>query len=176
MAASRFSPLVPRIEFVRGGWDGGVVIRSRFVAGVLCLALLPLALLSASTVSAATTYSAVVTIATTQVVQGCSHYSVRPHRNIVAGCADGTVYFSGMRWPHWRDYLARGRGYMWVNDCTPSCAYGQMHRYPVRVTLRHAWVQSHHRVFHRANSIFTGHKPAHPRYLRHLSLPARPLQ
>jgi hypothetical protein len=110
----------------------------------------------------------------TQVVRDCLSYRVRPRNRIVFSCGDGNGWFSGMRWSHWRRYRAQGHGYMWLNDCNPDCADGHFHRYPVRVTLTRARVERHHRVFHRANSVFTGRTPPHPRYLRHVPLPGAP--
>ena len=72
---------------------------------------------------------------------GCRAYTaahprpvVRP-RSIVAACADGNLYFTGLRWTSWTATGAAAHGIAHQNACTPNCAAGRFHTYPVHVTL-----------------------------------------
>jgi hypothetical protein len=50
-------------------------------------------------------------------------------------CADGNDYLTGLSWTNWSPRLASGYGTQVENDCTPYCAAGHFHRYPVLVVL-----------------------------------------
>lgn len=72
---------------------------------------------------------------------GCASYTaphaqpqVRP-KTIVAACADANLAFGRLRWTSWTARRATASGAASVNDCTPNCAAGHFHRYPVKVTL-----------------------------------------
>lgn len=42
---------------------------------------------------------------------------------------------SGIRWTKWTRRLALGTGFEQLNDCSPSCAGGTFHGFPVRIEL-----------------------------------------
>jgi hypothetical protein len=70
------------------------------------------------------------------VFAGCTGTAqpVRPRRILIA-CGDGSFYLTAMRWSRWtsRDALGTGTGH--ENDCTPDCAHGHYHAYPISVRL-----------------------------------------
>jgi hypothetical protein len=62
---------------------------------------------------------------------------VRP-RSLVVACGDGNFYVTGIAWTSWGARGASGTGTGRVNDCTPYCAAGHFHAYPVALSLRTA--------------------------------------
>ena len=54
---------------------------------------------------------------------------------IVLACGDGNESVSGIRWTGWGSTFAAGRGTISIDDCTPNCAAGRDHFYPVVVLL-----------------------------------------
>jgi hypothetical protein len=67
------------------------------------------------------------------LVDCLGHGQVRP-ASITLSCADGYSSLIGLHWRSW-DTSAYGEGTWLINDCTPFCARGTMHRYPVDVVL-----------------------------------------
>ncbi len=66
---------------------------------------------------------------------GCEHKPrVRP-ASIVVACADANFYVDHIRWSSWRATGATGRGTAHLNDCTPNCAAGHFHAFPITVRL-----------------------------------------
>lgn len=61
------------------------------------------------------------------------HSQVRP-ASITLACADGNSSITGIRWRSWQA-TADGQGTWLINDCTPFCARGTVHRFPVQVVL-----------------------------------------
>ena len=59
---------------------------------------------------------------------------VRPSELLLA-CGDGTQSFTVARWTRWNRRSARAVGTAEVNDCTPSCVAGKLHRYRAIVLL-----------------------------------------
>ena len=60
--------------------------------------------------------------------------AVRPARVTIA-CADANLYATGLRWSRWSAAGAVARGTGHVNDCTPYCAAGHFHTFPIVVRL-----------------------------------------
>jgi hypothetical protein len=54
---------------------------------------------------------------------------------IVLACGDGNQSVSGIKWAGWGSTFAAGRGTISINDCTPNCAAGHDHFYPVVVLV-----------------------------------------
>ncbi|MFJ3669563.1 hypothetical protein ACIPSE_24220 [Streptomyces sp. NPDC090106] len=59
---------------------------------------------------------------------------VRPSDFMLA-CGDGNSRLASLKWTQWGTEAARAEGVNWVNDCTPYCAAGRFHGYPVKVLL-----------------------------------------
>jgi hypothetical protein len=66
---------------------------------------------------------------------GCTaQVKVRPVE-IVFACGDANFYANHLRWSRWTAGEAVATGTGWQNDCTPYCAAGHFHHFPIRVTL-----------------------------------------
>jgi hypothetical protein len=55
--------------------------------------------------------------------------------DLVIACGDGNESLSNLTWVGWGSPFTAGRGVVTINDCTPSCAAGHDHDYPVVVIL-----------------------------------------
>lgn len=69
---------------------------------------------------------------------GCAHKpQVRP-ASVVIACADANFYVDRLHWKSWgrRTAVAIGQGHR--NDCTPDCAAGRFHAFPLSVRLSRA--------------------------------------
>lgn len=63
-----------------------------------------------------------------------SRYPVRrPSGMRISG--DSTAYLRHATWSRWGRNSAQGHGRLALNDCSPDCARGHFHSYPVRVSL-----------------------------------------
>jgi hypothetical protein len=74
-------------------------------------------------------------VAAAVVWTGCAHRpQIRPSA-IVFACGDGNFYATGLHWKRWNgtDAVATGTGHQ--NDCTPNCAAGRFHTFPLTVRL-----------------------------------------
>ncbi|MEU6368650.1 hypothetical protein ABZ876_23640 [Streptomyces sp. NPDC046931] len=89
------------------------------------------------------------------------HAQVRPAEFMIA-CGDGNSILSSLRWSHWDQGSATASGVNVVNDCTPYCAAGTFHSYPVTVRLDHpqSW-KKNPRVQHytRMSLVYTDARP-----------------
>jgi hypothetical protein len=75
---------------------------------------------------------------------GAAHPTVLPNclgaprvkpETIVLACGDGNESVSGITWTGWGSTFAAGRGTISIDDCTPNCAAGHDHSYPVVVLV-----------------------------------------
>ena len=64
----------------------------------------------------------------------CYNAAYKP-RSVIVTCADANYRLRGLRWRRWNGPVARGRGFVYVNDCIPFCAAGRFHYHPVVVRL-----------------------------------------
>lgn len=55
---------------------------------------------------------------------------VRP-ASVTLTCADANFTAQGLRWTGWGQSFAAARGFAQVNDCTPTCVAGKVHRYQI---------------------------------------------
>ena len=51
--------------------------------------------------------------------------------SVLLACGDGSFRVTTLAWTGWGQTFAAGRGIGSVNDCTPNCAAGHFHSYPV---------------------------------------------
>ena len=58
---------------------------------------------------------------------------IRPE-TIVFACAVGGILVHNLKWTGWGEAFAAALGKGWVNDCTPDCARGHYHSYPMLVS------------------------------------------
>jgi hypothetical protein len=60
----------------------------------------------------------------------CGAQSIAPGEFTLA-CGDGNYRLTRMTWPTWGGATANGHGLASANDCTPDCASGHFHTFPV---------------------------------------------
>lgn len=117
--------------------------RGRFttIAAGLAVAALSLGLGLAGSASARTTSAAAVTRAGSAapapqyVVINCQGKAQVKPRTISLACADNGIGLTHLHWTSWTPELASAYGTERENDCTPSCAEGHVHYYPVLAML-----------------------------------------
>jgi hypothetical protein len=79
---------------------------------------------------------------------GLGQFQVKPASIVYK--RDGSRFFDGhrepyhraarLKWTSWTSTGGRGSGANWINNCTPNCAHGKYHVYPVRL---HVWLPKH---------------------------------
>ena len=84
---------------------------------------------------AATARPAAAVPAARLVVFDCSGHAVVRPKDFVLACADGNSAVEKLTWTSWTPGLASAKGTLRQNDCTPYCAAGHFHDYPVSLTL-----------------------------------------
>jgi hypothetical protein len=65
-------------------------------------------------------------------ISNCGPLASAP-AELVLACGDGNYYLTGLHWQAWGTTSATASGTAHLNDCTPYCAAGHFHTYPVRV-------------------------------------------
>ena len=83
---------------------------------------------------------------------------VRP-KSFVLACADGNSAFDKLNWSTWAPGLASAKGTLVQNDCTPYCAAGHFHSYPVRLRFDRVKRTDKGRLFSRWTATFPGRAP-----------------
>ena len=69
-----------------------------------------------------------------RVVGDCTKSQVRPS-SIVLACADDNLVLTHLHWSSFGASDATAAGDYYVNGCTPDCAAGKFHSYPIKLTL-----------------------------------------
>jgi hypothetical protein len=123
------------------------------VRGVLKLALV-LALVAAPSAALAASGSGQVWAI------NCTREQYKPNR-IVLACGDGGSWLGKLKWSSWGHQKAAATGNYSVNDCTPDCAAGHLHSYPVTVTLTKpkACPSQSHTAFKQVSLVYTATRP-----------------
>ena len=67
--------------------------------------------------------------------------------SLVLACGDGGDRMTAMRWSSWTPTHATGTGIQSLNDCTPNCATGHFHDYPVDISLTGSVLVGQHEPF-----------------------------
>lgn len=68
------------------------------------------------------------------VVADCNSYAVAP-AGLTVTCADAGLTLSNLHWRNWGEAKTTAGGLLHANDCTPSCAAGHFHTYPITISL-----------------------------------------
>lgn len=92
----------------------------------------------------------------------CAKEKVRWPRTFVLACGDGTESLDGLTWTTWQPGQASGSGTDSINDCTPTCAQGKYHDYPVLVDFTGSAAVYGHPGLRRYTSytlVYTGKRP-----------------
>jgi Bacterial Ig domain len=84
---------------------------------------------------------------------------VRPLKIIVA-CGDGNFFITNLRWSRWNNTEAVGTGLGHQNLCSPDCARGRFHTYPVAVRLSKPAACAGVRLFTRLSYRYLKAKPS----------------
>ncbi len=84
---------------------------------------------------------------------------------------DGSAYFAGaarsnhrdkpLTWSSWTATAGKGSGFNWLNNCTPNCAAGTFHAFPVKLDAYRPKRLGGHLIFTRMKVTFTGKMPKH---------------
>jgi hypothetical protein len=69
-----------------------------------------------------------------RVVGDCTKSQARPS-SIVLACADDNLVLTHLHWSSFGASDATASGDYYVNGCTPDCAAGKFHSYPIKLTL-----------------------------------------
>jgi hypothetical protein len=93
------------------------------------------------------------------VVLNCLSKPQTKPRDFVLTCADGNAALIKLAWTSWTPALATATGTFTENDCTPDCAAGHFHNYPVIWVLWHPVRYGHDQRFSEDTMIFTGARP-----------------
>ena len=94
-----------------------------------------------------------------RVVGNCTKSQIRPG-TIVLACADANVSLTKLRWSSFGHATAEASGDYYENDCTPNCAAGKFHSYPVKVVLTSAKLcPDKFDDYQRGTVTFTGARP-----------------
>ena len=111
-----------------------------------------------------------------EVVGNCTHSQVRP-ASIVIYCADVNGLLERLRWSSFGGRTATATGEYSLNDCTPDCAAGRFHSYPIEVVLTDARTcPDKHDDYRDATLTYTAARPPGTKTARvRLSLPGCPL-
>jgi hypothetical protein len=67
-------------------------------------------------------------------ISNCGKLVQRP-ASLVLTCADANYELAKLKWSSWGGTTAAATGTASANDCTPYCAAGHFHSYPVTVTV-----------------------------------------
>jgi hypothetical protein len=78
--------------------------------------------------------SALASESSRRVVGDCTKSQLRPSM-IVLACADDNLVLTKLHWTSFGGSHATAGGDYYVNGCTPNCAAGKFHSYPIRLTL-----------------------------------------
>ena len=66
------------------------------------------------------------------VISDCGKFSAKP-KEITLFCADAGAVLRNLSWSSWGGAKASATGIKSANDCSPNCAAGHFHSYPVAV-------------------------------------------
>jgi hypothetical protein len=69
------------------------------------------------------------------IVGPCQGVTPKHEPSSLLMSGDGSLYAQHITWTGWGTARATGQGTAEVNDCTPYCAAGTYHAYPVTITL-----------------------------------------
>jgi hypothetical protein len=92
-------------------------------------------------------------------INNCGQLGSTP-RTLVLACADANYSLARLAWRRWGETTATGRGDARANDCSPNCAAGHFHSYPVTVTATQLRTCGRARYYARLTITYPGKHPA----------------
>lgn len=132
-------------------------------------------LIAAFLLLGAVAISALASADARRVVGNCTKSQVRPSAIIIA-CADDNLSLTRLHWSSFGGTTAHASGEYYVNDCTPNCAAGRFHSYPIELVLSRAKPCPDGRDDYRSATIsFTSTRPPGQRSARSQQLLSCPL-
>jgi hypothetical protein len=81
-------------------------------------------------------------------------------KSLVLACADANYALSKLTWRAWGKATATAKGSAVANDCTPNCAAGKFHSYPVAVTASRLVACGRAKIYTRLTLVYPGERPA----------------
>jgi hypothetical protein len=125
-----------------------VIVRSALTA-----ALLALVLAAAAGASSRPAY-----------LSNCGRLAQHP-KAVVLACADANYELASLAWSSWGSPAARAIGIARANDCTPNCAAGSFHAWPVSVRADRPTSCGGKRIYLRLTVSYGGKlQTGHPRH------------
>jgi hypothetical protein len=91
-------------------------------------------------------------------VNDCGPLASAP-RTLVLACADGNYELASLTWRGWGSAHATATGVARANDCTPNCAAGHFHSYPVTATVDRLTRCGAARYYARLTIVYGGTRP-----------------
>jgi hypothetical protein len=81
-------------------------------------------------------------------------------KQLTLACADANYLLTQLRWRHWGRATATASGTARANDCTPYCAAGHFHSYPVTVAAGRLTRCNSAHYYARVTIVYAGKRPA----------------
>jgi hypothetical protein len=96
------------------------------------------------------------------VLWSCESKAEVEPSSFVLACGDGGDGLTSVHWTKWAPADAVGVGTEYLNDCTPNCASGHFHNYPVDISLAGSDLVAQNEPFAytRITLDYTGARPA----------------
>ena len=79
---------------------------------------------------------------------------------LVIACADANYSLEKLKWKGWGTVAAKATGSAKANDCTPNCAAGHFHSYPVQVIADGLRACGRAKIYTRLTIVYPGKRPA----------------
>jgi len=103
----------------------------------------------------------------------CTKPKVQP-KSITLTCGDAQTVLKHLHWEDWNLPKVGGEGQLWVNDCNPSCADGNIYKFEVKVRLLNPQTSTCGGrtlpMYRRAHIRFKDEAPPHARRYRSFQL------
>ncbi len=75
--------------------------------------------------------TAFLAVSLTTALPDCTGKPVVRPTEVTLACGDGNAVAQKLSWTGWGERFAAAVGTLSMNDCTPNCAAGHFHSYPV---------------------------------------------
>ena len=92
-------------------------------------------------------------------INDCGPLVSAPH-SLVLACADANYELVHLSWHGWGNATASASGTARANDCTPNCAAGHFHSYPVTARASSLATCGRARYYARLTLTYAAHRPA----------------
>lgn len=79
--------------------------------------------------------------------------------SLVMACGDGNYSLAKLTWKGWGTVAAKATGSASANDCTPNCAAGHFHSYPVQIIADGLHACGRAKIYTRLTMVYPGKRP-----------------